>query len=178
MENKHVMKEKFEKNKSELNKSELNKSELNKSELSKSVVNSSVLNKSVLKEQPKERMVSSLFTPDGMPIRVLSTSLGLMLLASAVMNTSAEANASTEFANNEPTLVEWSNEEVKAYYNSNIDWSIPNVELKVTMKPGTDGQSNESGGTTVVHHSGFGWESMLLYGLLMSRGSAYSSQAW
>jgi hypothetical protein len=133
--------------------------------------------KQKLKEQPKERVVSSLFNLDGKPIRVLSTSLGLMLLANAVMATGFEAKtafAEDEFANNEPKLVVWSNDEVKAYYNGNVDWSIPNTEFKA----GEEEQSGDSGNTTIVNHSGFGWESMLLYGLLMSRGSAYSSQGW
>lgn len=130
-------------------------------------------------KKPKDQAVSSLFTTEGKPIRVLSTSLGLMLLANAVMATGAEAKNS--FAEggtgaNEPQLIAWSNEEVKAYYDKNIDWSIPlsGPEEKVE----DEGQSGSSGGTTVIHNSGFGWESMLLYGLLMSRGSAYSSQSW
>jgi hypothetical protein len=135
--------------------------------------------KKVFKEQPKNSAVSSLFTLDGKPIRVLSTSLGLMLLANAVMATSFEAKsayAEAEFSSNEPQLVAWSNDDVKAYYNGNVDWSIPDAEF--TPEEEAADQGGESGNTTVVHHSGFGWESMLLYGLLMSRGSSYSSQGW
>lgn len=131
------------------------------------------------KEKPKEQAVTSLFTPEGKPIRVLSTSLGLMLLANAVMATGVEAKSSFaegEFAASEPQLVAWSNDDVKAYYNANIDWSIPLTDPVASNIE--EGQSGDSGGTTIVHNSGFGWESMLLYGLLMSRGSAYSSQGW
>ncbi|MEX1031411.1 MAG: hypothetical protein WDZ91_15410 [Paenibacillaceae bacterium] len=138
-----------------------------------------VFKQAVFKEKPKEQAVSSLFTLDGKPIRVLSTSLGLMLLANAVMATGVQtktAFAEGEFANNEPKLIAWSNDDVKAYYNGNVDWSIPNTEF--TANDEAEGQNGDSGGTTIVHNSGFGWESMLLYGLLMSRGSAYSSQGW
>jgi hypothetical protein len=130
-------------------------------------------------EKPKDQAVSSLFTPEGKPIRVLSTSLGLMLLANAIMATGAEAKntfAEGEFAAGEPKLVEWSNNDVKAYYNANIDWSIPLTDP--VASDAEEGKSKDSDGTTIVHNSGFGWESMLLYGLLMSRGSAYSSQGW
>jgi len=133
------------------------------------------------REKPDEQAVSRLFTPEGKPIRVLSTSLGLMLLANAVMATGAEAKntfADGNFAAGEPRLVSWSTEEVKAYYDKNIDWSIPLPDLEATDETVEQG-GDSGGGTTVVHHhSGFGWESMLLYGLLMSRGSAYSSQGW
>src|SRR5690554_7872652 len=98
-----------------------------------------------------------------------------MLLASAVMATGAEASqalAASEQVNSEPRLVAWSNDEVKAYYNSKVDWSIPTTEF--TESDVAEGQGGDSvggdGGTTIVHNSGFGWESMLLYGLLMSRG--------
>ncbi len=129
-------------------------------------------------KKTKEQAVSSLFNLEGKPIRVLSTSLGLMLLANAVLATGAEAKnsfAEGELNANEPKLIAWSNNEVKAYYDKNIDWSIP---LTDPAAGEAGGQSGDSGGTTVIHNSGFGWESMLLYGLLMSRGSAYSSQGW
>ncbi|MDR0269035.1 hypothetical protein [Paenibacillus sp.] len=123
-----------------------------------------------------------LFNPEGKSVRVLSTSLGVALLANAFLlsgGVMAEGAGSDSVGNtaDEPKLVAWSNDEVKAYFDKNADWSIPlpdekeNEDGTQTGSTGTAG----SGGTTVVnhYHSGFGWGNLLLYHFLFNRGSGY-----
>lgn len=119
---------------------------------------------------------SKLFTADGKPLRVLSTSLGAALLANAILSTGVSATSGTA-GGEEPKLVSWSSEEVKAYFDKNVDWSLPlpaAVEGKEVTAGGTSGSS------TVVHHynSGFGWDDLLLYHLLFNSGSGYSSSSY
>lgn len=130
-----------------------------------------------------------LFTKDGKPIRVLSTSLGIALLANALigMGPSVQASAVAEpsptaLTASEPKLVEWSNEKVKAYYDPSVDWNIPMLlasgkALEETEEEGAAGGG--SGGTTIVNQSsGFGWSDLLLYHLIFNRGNSYSSGSW
>ncbi|MBH5319976.1 hypothetical protein I6N90_19430 [Paenibacillus sp. GSMTC-2017] len=125
--------------------------------------------------QENKKPASKLFTAEGKPLRVLSTSLGVALLANAIFSTGVAASGGTTA---DPKLVSWSTEEVKAYYDPNVDWSIP---LKFPLEDDEDEETTSSaGGTTVVHHynSGFGWDDLLLYHLLFNRGSSYSSSRW
>lgn len=130
----------------------------------------------------KELTVSKLFTPEGKPIRILSTSLGIALLANAMFIPSG-AGASSSTSGGEAQLVSWSTEEVKAYFDKNVDWNIPYPEedkkAVVQEKPGVE----TSNGTTVVNNyggnnSGFGWDDVLLYHMLFNSGSNYSSRGW
>nr|WP_036652234.1 hypothetical protein [Paenibacillus wynnii]KGE20206.1 hypothetical protein PWYN_13350 [Paenibacillus wynnii] len=133
-------------------------------------------------EKIKEQAVSKLFTPEGKPIRVLSTSLGIALLANALLIPGTPAVASSGASGDEPQLVSWSTEEVKAYFDKNVDWNIPYPE------EGTEVVQEEQGavttdGTTVInnyggYHSGFGWDDLLLYHMLFNSGSFYSSRGW
>lgn len=135
----------------------------------------------------KEPFASKFFTPEGKPIRVLSTSLGIALLANAFLIPGAGATASGSGTSaNEPKLVAWSTEEVKQYFDKNVDWNIPlpleEEEEGAGAASGSDG-SGGSGGTTVInnyggYNSGFGWDDMLLYHLLFNNGSSYSSGRW
>ncbi|MCC3376172.1 hypothetical protein [Cohnella sp. REN36] len=125
--------------------------------------------------------------PDGKPLRVLSTSLGVALLANALYAAgtphpaSAEsAQASPSAAAETPVLTEWSSEAVKAYFDPAVDWNIPLPGEEEEEDGGADqGDSGGSGGhATVVHHtyaSGFGWNDLLLYHLIFNRGGSYSS---
>ncbi|GGF93302.1 hypothetical protein GCM10010912_42860 [Paenibacillus albidus] len=133
-------------------------------------------------DKTKEPSVSRWFTPEGKPIRVLSTSLGIALLANAMYIPGA-VEASGNAAADEPQLVSWSTEEVKAYFDKNVDWNIPYPE----EEPGEAVQQPEgvstSNGTTVVnnyngYNSGFGWDDVLLYHMLFNSGSNYSSRGW
>ncbi|MWV45845.1 hypothetical protein GRF59_19705 [Paenibacillus sp. HJL G12] len=130
--------------------------------------------------QDKEKTVSKLFTPEGKPVRVLSTSLGVALLANAFLLSGATAAEATTGSADEPKLVSWSTEEVKAYFDKNADWNIPlpeEIEKDDQTQSGTTG-STGNGGTTVINnygtsHSGFGWDDLLLYHFLFNSGSSY-----
>ncbi|AIQ32945.1 MULTISPECIES: hypothetical protein [Paenibacillus] len=135
-------------------------------------------------ENVKEPAVSRLFTPDGKPIRVLSTSLGIALLANALfIPGGAGASGSTGGTGDEPKLVSWSTEEVKNYFDKNVDWNIPypDENQEETVQEGQGAVT--SGGTTVInnyggYNSGFGWDDVLLYHMLFNSGSFYSSRGW
>ncbi|MEK4046155.1 hypothetical protein NSU18_21190 [Paenibacillus sp. FSL H8-0048] len=131
-------------------------------------------------ESAKEPAISRLFTPDGKPVRVLSTSLGIALLANALFIPGGAGASGT--GGEEPKLVSWSTEEVKQYFDKNVDWNIPypeDQEEKVQEGQG----AVTSGGTTVInnyggYNSGFGWDDVLLYHMLFNSGSFYSSRGW
>lgn len=137
----------------------------------------------------KEPLASKFLTPEGKPIRVLSTSLGIALLANAFLIPGAGATATGSGTSaDEPKLVAWSTEEVKQYFDKNVDWNIPvpveeegaSGEAAGTGSSNGADASNGSGGTTVINHygGGFGWDDMLLYHLLFNSGSSYSSSRW
>lgn len=138
-------------------------------------------------EPMKEPFASKFLTPEGKPIRVLSTSLGLALLANAFLVPGAGATASGSGTTaDEPKLVAWSTEEVKQYFDKNVDWNIPLPAAEEDQEgageaSGSGGSSSSgAGGTTVINHygGGFGWDDMLLYHLLFNSGSSYSSGRW
>ena len=136
---------------------------------------------------------SKLFSKEGAPLRILSTSLGVALLANVVFmpgTTSAETTApSSSTVPGGPKLVEWSNDAVKSYYDAAVDWNIPLPPDKQLDQP-ENGQGNNqqgqgtgstSGGTTVINNvssGGFGWNDLLLYHLMFNSGSAYSARSW
>ncbi|MFC5649751.1 hypothetical protein ACFPYJ_11585 [Paenibacillus solisilvae] len=129
-------------------------------------------------DKPEEQLRNKLFTKDGKPLRILSTSLGIALLANVALipGTGSAADESG------PKLVKWSTEEVKQYYDPAIDWSLPISEdgetpAASTQTEGTTGTG--SGGTTIINtSSGFGWDDLLLYHLLFNNGYSYSSRSW
>lgn len=131
----------------------------------------------------------SFFNKDGVPLRVLSTSLGIALIAHAI---GAAGPAGTAYAegtpspppSGEPVLTEWSTEEVKAYFDARLDWNIPLLQEEEEDPAGEEtgsgaagGGASSTGGTTVVH-SGFGWDDLMLYHLIFNQGSPYSSSSW
>ncbi|AWB46552.1 hypothetical protein DCC85_21860 [Paenibacillus sp. CAA11] len=137
-------------------------------------------------EQRKANTASRLFTPEGKPIRVLSTSLGIALLANSFLIPGSAPTAGA--AGEEPKLVSWSTEEVKQYFDKNVDWNIPLPPAEEESSSSSSGGSggtgtSSSGGTTVINNysgygSGFGWDDLLLYHLLFNSGSNYSSRDW
>jgi hypothetical protein len=138
------------------------------------------------------------------PLKVLSTSLGLMLaghllLVPALTEAAAPTASSSIAPAANPKLVEWSSDDVKAYYNPSVDWSIPLPKLdgaanggqatptpSPTPSPGTSG----NGSTTIINNNngghgggfgfggGFGWDDLLLYHMIFNMGSPYSSSNW
>ncbi|MEK3883017.1 hypothetical protein [Paenibacillus sp. PL2-23] len=131
-------------------------------------------------QQTQEQPVRWL-TADGKPLRVLSTSLGVALLANAVLSTGVSANSGGAAAE-EPKLVSWSSDEVKTYFDPNIDWNLPMLQPLPTDQPEGEGseEGGAGGGSNVVHHygTGFGWDDLLLYHLLFNSGSSYSSSSY
>ncbi|MBG9733318.1 hypothetical protein ABE142_24790 [Paenibacillus alvei] len=124
------------------------------------------------------------------PLKVLSTSLGVALAANLLMSSSAMGQQSAA-QSDQAKLVEWSTEEVKQYFDANMDWNIPlpeeeeigdNAGSSTSGGSGSSGGSSSSSGTshhTYVHHGGgFGWDDMLLYHMIFNRGNAYSSSSW
>ncbi|MGN7453679.1 hypothetical protein ACTHPH_02555 [Paenibacillus pasadenensis] len=118
--------------------------------------------------------------------KVMATTLGLVLLAgSAGTAVSAAApTASPAAGGGSPKLVEWSSDEVKAYYDPAQDWNLPELQPEEEdasgeAGSGAGGSSGGGGGTTVIHTGGgFGWDDMLLYHLIFNRGGGYSSSGW
>ncbi|WP_123040197.1 hypothetical protein [Cohnella candidum] len=138
-------------------------------------------------DKQAEQLSARLFTKDGKPLRILSTSLGIALLANVTLMPAGASSAATSSpdASNGPKLVEWSSEAVKQYYDAAVDWNLPlQDDGKGEEQQGTDqgavsGGRGGSGGTTIVHtSSGFGWDDLILYHLLFNRGTAYSSTTW
>lgn len=142
---------------------------------------------------------------DNRPLRTLSTSLGIALLANAAIGPvaySAPASPSAS-ASEPPKLVSWSSEEVKAYFDPAVDWNIPLAsdeddcvqgnadkntqstavpcDASPTTGTGTTAQSGSGNGTVVVNNhygSGLGWDDLILYHLLFNNGSSYSTSSW
>ncbi|MBB6731816.1 hypothetical protein [Cohnella zeiphila] len=154
-----------------------------------------------------ERPQLQLLAPDGKPLKALSTSLGIALLANALYSAgtprtasaaddapvpaagasaSATSSASASARPAGPVLVEWSNDEVKAYFDPSVDWNIPlpDDDAEQATSAGTEGTGGSAGGgtggTVIVRdgYSGFGWDDLLLYHLIMGRGGSYSSSAY
>jgi hypothetical protein len=130
---------------------------------------------------------------DGKPPKVLSTTLGLVLLAGSAGSMGASAAApsaspspspSPSGGQPSPVLVEWSTEEVKAFYDPVMDWNLPELQDQGAAGAGSASSAGSgsapagSGGTTIIHQSGFGWDDLLLYHLIFNRGSSYSASSW
>ncbi|GGG70756.1 hypothetical protein [Paenibacillus radicis (ex Gao et al. 2016)] len=133
----------------------------------------------------KREATNRFFTKEGKPIRVLSTSLGIALMANALIGLAPSTHAAAETTNASsaegPALIEWSTDAVKAYYDPAVDWNIPILLAESAGEENGSGEggTSGSGGTTVIHSGGgFGWNDLLLYHLIFNRGNSYSSGAW
>ncbi|UJF34692.1 hypothetical protein [Paenibacillus hexagrammi] len=126
------------------------------------------------------------------PLKVLSTSLGLMLVGHMLLAQSGQAETAVPEQNGQvgsAKLVEWSTDAVKQYFDANVDWNLPvPADLGATASPSptptdSSGQSSGVGGSSspvIVNHygGGFGWDDLLLYHLILNSGSPYSSSRW
>jgi hypothetical protein len=141
-------------------------------------------------DKSEEQLKNKLLTRDGKPLRILSTSLGIALLANLAFSPNASSASSTAPSDTNaaagPKLVEWSSDEVKQYYDPAIDWNLPILnkdstgKVEPTPQPTAEGASSGggTGGTTIIQNSGFGWDDLILYHLLFNSGSFYSSRSW
>ncbi|MFC5452000.1 hypothetical protein [Paenibacillus aestuarii] len=120
------------------------------------------------------------------PFKVVTASVGLLLASQLFIYPQTPAIAAGT-----PSLVEWSNDEVKAYYDAAVDWSLPiqaaekdsSASPSPTPSAAVGGSTVTSSGTApiIVNHSyggGFGWDDLLLYHLIFNSGSPYSSSTW
>ncbi|WP_245850707.1 hypothetical protein [Paenibacillus herberti] len=137
------------------------------------------------KGKEEARATSSTWKMTGNPPKVMSTTLGLVLLAGSAGTSGAFAagtSPSPSPAASGPSLVEWSSDEVKSFYDPELDWNLPALNPEEEEEPGTDnggGGGTSGGGTTIVNNGGgFGWDDMLLYHLIFNRGGGYSSSNW
>ena len=129
------------------------------------------------------------------PLKVLSTSIGIVLVSHMLLLSAhaAESPNPSAAGAGSSKLVEWSSEDVKAYYDPSVDWSLPVPVLsdnKTTSPspsptPVAGGSSTGSGGSTtsiivnqVTGGGGFGWDDLLLYHLIFNTVSPYSSSSW
>ncbi|MCR8642498.1 hypothetical protein NV379_07455 [Paenibacillus sp. N1-5-1-14] len=115
----------------------------------------------------------------GKPLKVLSTSMGLVLLANLAFTPLVIGETAAPSAK----LVEWSSDEVKAFFDPSSDWNMPlpvlskGENVAPTPTPTNNGGSSGSG-STIVHTGGFGWDDLLLYHLIFNRGGVYSSSQY
>ena len=135
------------------------------------------------------------WTYKGKPLRILSTTLGIALVANMLLMTNAygESPSPSPALADSPKLVEYSSDAVKKYYDPSVDWNI-SVPFDDKGKPieaaqgnsGTaTGADNSSGGnTTIINNGGgyggggIGWTDLLLFHMIFNRGSMFSSNQW
>ncbi|MFB7814360.1 hypothetical protein ACFC0X_09205 [Paenibacillus chitinolyticus] len=121
------------------------------------------------------------------PLRVLNTSLGVVLAANLLLVPAVYAESKAA----EPQIIEWSNEDVKTYFDPSADWNIPLPEQ--LDKPGagatptpTPSAGVGTGGTgagvgtaaPIVYNNGLNWTDLMLYHLIFNSGGSYSSSGW
>lgn len=118
------------------------------------------------------------------PIKILSTSLGVALAANMLLTPGIYGESVASAAENEPTLVDWSSDAVKQYFNPSLDWRLPIPAAgaaEPSPSPSPNGTGASGGGSTapvIIHQGGFGWDDLLLYHLLFNNGGSYSSSGW
>lgn len=111
------------------------------------------------------------------PLKVFSASLSFVLVSQLFMlpvHAADTPNAASA------KLVEWSTDEVKAYFDPTVDWNLP---VQPAASPTPTPVPASGGGSTapvIVNHvgSGFGWDDLLLYHLIFNSPSPYSSSSW
>ncbi|UKS24390.1 hypothetical protein LOZ80_22510 [Paenibacillus sp. HWE-109] len=117
------------------------------------------------------------------PLKVLSASLSLFI-AGHLLLLPAHAAESPNPNTGAAKLVEWSSDEVKSYFDPSTDWNIPLLSAKPAATPTPTGTGGTVGSTAPVivnqvsGGSGFGWDDLLLYGLIINSVSPYSSSSW
>lgn len=129
----------------------------------------------------QDQKITEKFLYKGKPLKTLSTTLGIALVANLALTPFVYAEGETTNST-EPKLVEWSSEEVKTYFDKNMDWNIPLLIPEETESVGesTDETQTEAGSSNqpVYINNGFGWDDMLLYHLIFNSGRSYSTRGW
>ncbi|MDP5274647.1 hypothetical protein [Chengkuizengella axinellae] len=113
----------------------------------------------------------------GKPLKTLSTTLGIALVANLAITPFVYAEGDTT-GGPEPTLVEWSSEDVKQYFDANMDWNIPLLISEEQPLEEEQETGAEGGNQPVYIHNGFGWDDLLLYHLIFNSGRSYSTKGW
>ncbi|MDT2235151.1 hypothetical protein P7H16_00375 [Paenibacillus larvae] len=96
-----------------------------------------------IKKNPEQQHISVEQVRVRKPLKVLSTSLGIILAANLLLLPTAHAEGSSE-----PKLVEWSNENVKKFFDANTDWNIPLPQEKKKRQ----GTGPDQSGALVAGH--------------------------
>ncbi|MGW9125725.1 hypothetical protein ACWGPW_12045 [Paenibacillus chitinolyticus] len=121
------------------------------------------------------------------PLRVLNTSLGVVLAANLLLVPAVYAESKAA----EPQIIEWSNEDVKTYFDPSADWNIPLPEQLDKPGAGATPTPTPSGGVgtggtgagvgtaaPIVYNNGLNWTDLMLYHLIFNSGGSYSSSGW
>src|SRR4051812_46920186 len=112
---------------------------------------------------PDEPLAMEKWTYKGKPLRILSTSLGIALVANMLLMSSAygETASPTPGVAGSPTLVEYSSEAVKKYYDPNVDWNIPvpfddkgQAIENTKTDSGSSATDSNSNHTTIINNGG------------------------
>jgi uncharacterized membrane protein YgcG len=133
------------------------------------------------------------WTYKGKPLRILSTTLGIALVANMLLlsNAYGESPSPTPVIEDSPKLVEYSSEAVKKYYDPSGDWNIPvpfddkgQPTEQVQAGSGASGSESSTGNTTIINNGGgyggggIGWTDLLLFHMIFNRGGMFSSNQW
>jgi hypothetical protein len=145
------------------------------------------------KVNPDQPLAIEKWTYKGKPLRILSTTLGIALVANMLLMTNAygESPSPSPALADSPKLVEYSSEAVKKYYDPSVDWNIP-VPFDDKGQPidagqagsSTSGSESSSGNTTIINNGGgyggggIGWTELLLFHMIFNRGNSFSSNQW
>ncbi|MDD9265961.1 hypothetical protein ACFPES_02835 [Paenibacillus sp. GCM10023248] len=112
------------------------------------------------------------------PLKVFSASVSLVLVSQLLLLPAHAADTPNAAS---AKLVEWSTDEVKAYFDPAVDWNLPvQPAASPTPTPAASGSGSGSTAPVVINHvgSGFGWDDLLLYHLIFNSPSPYSSSSW
>ncbi|WP_442601291.1 hypothetical protein [Paenibacillus sp. KN14-4R] len=132
----------------------------------------------------KEKQDRAHWLYKGKPLKVLSTSMGLVLLANLAFTPIVIGETTNPSS---AKLVEWSSDEVQSFFDPVSDWNVPLPNLSqnenastASPSPSPTGSGGSSGGNTTIVHSGggFGWSDLLLYHMIFNRGGVYSSNQY
>jgi hypothetical protein len=131
---------------------------------------------------PKPSTELEKWTYKGKPLRILSTSLGIALVANMLLMSNVYGATASPTPADGPKLVEYSSEQVKKYYDPSVDWNIP-VPFDDKGQPKEEVQSGSSN-TTIINNGGgyggggIGWTDLLLFHMIFNNGGIFSSNRW